>query len=80
MTRVVLLRYGVVSDPSSELFILPNHEKLLLADWGWEFICPLSAKNEFLEYLKEREKVFSDMTKKWEEQRKVQKKKWWKFW
>lgn len=68
------------SEPSSDLYSLPNHERFLLADWGWEFICPLSDKVTLEEYLDERERVFSEMAKKWEEQRKIEGKKWWKFW
>ncbi len=68
------------SDPTTDLYFLPHCEKFLLADWGWEFICPLADKVRMKEYLTEREKVFSEMAKKWEEQRKSDSKKWWKFW
>ena len=68
------------SEPSADLYSLPSYERFLLADWGWEFICPLSDKATMEEYLAERERVFSEMARKWEEQRKIEGKKWWKFW
>jgi|APMI01.1.fsa_nt_gi hypothetical protein len=68
------------SEPTTDLYCLPNYERFLLADWCWEFICPLADKATIEKYLTERERVFSEITKKWEEQRKKENKKWWKFW
>ena len=68
------------SEPTTDLYCLPNYERFLLADWYWEFICPLADKATIEKYLTERERVFSEITKKWEEQRKKENKKWWKFW
>ncbi len=68
------------SDSTSDLYCLPNYERFLLADWGWEFICPLADKASMAEYLSEREKVFSELAKTWEGQQKTEGKKWWKFW
>jgi hypothetical protein len=68
-----------VSDPMPELLSLPKHERLLLADWGWEFICPLSNKIELENYLIERTKAFAEIISQWNAEKK-QNKKWWKFW
>ena len=43
------------SDAMAELQKLPRREDLLLADWGWSFICPLADTERFSSYLSERE-------------------------
>lgn len=71
------------SDAMPELLDLKQSRDLLLADWGWGFICPLSDKERFENYLTEREKVFSELAEKWKVERierEKAKKKWWKFW
>jgi hypothetical protein len=76
------------SDPMPELQRLPRREHLLLADWGWSFICPLADTERFNIYLSERERVFRNLAEKWEAERQArgevarpeEKKRWWKFW
>lgn len=42
------------SAPLIELQRLRQAERLLLADWGWSFICPLRDRSRLLAYLEER--------------------------
>jgi hypothetical protein len=59
------------SDPLIELQQLPRFDKLLLADWGWSFICPLQETSRLVGYMQERERSFRQMAEQWEAERKA---------
>jgi hypothetical protein len=59
------------SDPLYELTRLPRQERLLLADWGWSFICPLADTARLRGYLAEREQRWKEFTERMEAERKA---------
>lgn len=58
------------SSASRELFLLPRIDHLLLVDWGWKFVSPLSEKSKIEDYIGKREKAFAELLKQWEAERK----------
>lgn len=50
-----------VSDSMPELLCLPKYDRLLLADWGWEFICPLSNKKQLESYFVAKKKALDEV-------------------
>jgi hypothetical protein len=76
------------NDPMPELQRLPRREQLLLADWGWKFVCPFQETERLHAYLSERERVFRELAEKWEIERKArseaerkgEKSRRWKLW
>lgn len=71
-----------VSDPFEALTGLPSIENLLFVDWSWGFVCPLSEKEIFLEYIKDRDLQMEEYLDKMKAlyPQKIDKKPWWKFW
>lgn len=76
-----------VSDPFSELTLLPNMNNLLFVDWAWGFACPLREKEMFVKYIKERDFEMEEYMKRMQTLHKQQpvkqgasKKPWWKIW
>jgi hypothetical protein len=59
------------SDPLYELTRLPRQERLMLADWGWSFICPLPDIERLRGYLAERERSWKEFTERMEAERKA---------
>ncbi len=58
------------SDASRELYLLPKINHLLLVDWGWKFVSPLSEKSRIEDYIVKREKAFAELLKQWEAEQK----------
>jgi hypothetical protein len=76
------------SDPMQSLTLLPCSDRLLLADWGWSFICPIQDQHRLVEYLNERERSIIEFREKMERDKRAKDEvsahsntaKWWKFW